>query len=151
MSTHLSQTPKPRARRIFTTAFCADVAMTAISYQVAAPVQAAETAVPNTQNEQSMEGMEHEDMDHSRMQSMDHERMKLEDQGAMPVMKMPADKKEQMDMDMGAMQGGKAPPDARDPDTYAEGLKSAPMHGMDMADDALFGRLLLDKFEFAHS
>ena len=42
---------------------------------------------------------------------------------------------------MGSMQGGKAPADARDPDAYAEGFEARPMRGMDMADDALFGRL----------
>lgn len=52
---------------------------------------------------------------------------------------------------MGRMQGGKAPADARDPDAYSDGLKSHPMPAMDMADDALFTRLLVDKLEYAHS
>lgn len=54
-------------------------------------------------------------------------------------------------MDMGSMQGGAAPPDARDADAYADGLISGPMPGMDMADDGLYGKLLLDKFEYADS
>ena len=52
---------------------------------------------------------------------------------------------------MSSMQGGNAPADARDPDAYAEGLQHGPMRGMDMADDALFGRLSIEKFEYAHS
>ncbi len=53
------------------------------------------------------------------------------------------------EMKVGPMQGGKPPPDARDPDAYAEGLAHGPMRGMDMADDARHAYLLLDKFEFA--
>ncbi len=54
-----------------------------------------------------------------------------------------------MDMDamMKSMQGGAAPADARDPDAYADGERHGPMPGMDMADDATFSRLLLDRFE----
>ena len=50
---------------------------------------------------------------------------------------------------MGPMQGGKAPPDARDPDAYADGLPAATMHGMDMADDRHHWRVLLNEFEYA--
>jgi copper resistance protein B len=53
-------------------------------------------------------------------------------------------------MSMGPMQGGKPPPDARDPNAYAEGTRSAGMKGMDMADDASFGRLLVNSLEWAH-
>ncbi len=55
------------------------------------------------------------------------------------------------DMQMENMQGGKPPPDARDPDVYAEGVARGPMHGMDMADDASHAYLLLDKFEYLRS
>ena len=106
--------------------------------------------------EDPMEGMDHNSMDHDAMPGMEKPGTKNDStkgmgHSDMPEMKMPADKKGAMDMDMGSMQGGKAPPDARDPNAYADGLKPKTMHGMDMADDALFGRLLLDKFEYAHS
>ena len=35
-------------------------------------------------------------------------------------------------MQMGPMQGGKPPPDARDPDAYSDGLRHGLMRGMDM-------------------
>ncbi len=58
-----------------------------------------------------------------------------------------------MDMDamMKSMQGGKAPPDARDPDAHADGLELGHMRGMDMADNAVHAQLLLDRFELFHS
>lgn len=52
-------------------------------------------------------------------------------------------------MRMGPMQGGSAPPDARDPDAYAEGTRHANLPGSAMHDDAHFGRVVLDKFEYA--
>ena len=54
-------------------------------------------------------------------------------------------------MRMGRMQGGKAPPDARDPDVYAEGTKRQPMHGMEMADDELFGSISVNELEYVDS
>ena len=53
------------------------------------------------------------------------------------------------DMQMGPMQGGSPPPDARDPDAYAEGTSFAHLPGNEMNDDMPFGRVLLDKFEYA--
>ena len=50
--------------------------------------------------------------------------------------------------DMGAMQGGPAPADARDPDAYAEGYEYTGMPGMEQSDRIVFGKLLLDEFEF---
>lgn len=59
---------------------------------------------------------------------------------------------ESMDgMKMGPMQGGLPPPDARDPNAYADGAQRTSMRGMEMADDALFGRLLVNEMEYAHS
>lgn len=59
-----------------------------------------------------------------------------------------------MDMDMDAMmksmQGGRAPPDARDPDAYANGLVNGPMPGMDMGDNATYVHMLLDRVEQFH-
>lgn len=45
------------------------------------------------------------------------------------------------------MQGGTAPPDARDPDAYADGLTLGHTPGMDMADNNPYGQLLLNHFE----
>ena len=99
---------------------------------------------------QDAEGKDHSQMDHSRM---DHENMQHDQRATPKAESMPEGQRSEsmQQMDMGSMQGGKAPPDARDPDAYAEGLKHGPMRGMDMADDALFGRLLIDKLEYAHS
>ena len=64
----------------------------------------------------------------------------------MPMGDMPG-----MEMDMGAMQGGSAPPNARDPDVYAEGVTRHSMPGMDMADDESFGRFLVNELEYTNS
>lgn len=56
---------------------------------------------------------------------------------------------EMQNMDMSAMQGGKAPPDARSPD-YSDGYRYTDMPGMTMSDHAKLGMLLLDQFEYAH-
>lgn len=52
-------------------------------------------------------------------------------------------------MRMGPMQGGEAPPDARDPDIYAEGSRHANLPGNAMADTTKFGRFLIDNLEVA--
>ncbi len=54
-------------------------------------------------------------------------------------------------MDMGKMQGGSPPPDARDPNAYADGLHSGPMPGMDMADNNAYGKLMIDQLEYARN
>ncbi|MDB5732793.1 MAG: Copper resistance protein CopB, partial [Variovorax sp.] len=100
-----------------------------------------------------MKGMDHNQMkgiDHGQMKGMDHSQMKGMDHGQMKGMS--ADSLEGHDMDsMKSMQGGAAPPDARDPDAYADGLTHGPMPGMDMADNAKFGQLLIDRAEFTQS
>ncbi len=54
----------------------------------------------------------------------------------------------QMAMDHGGMQGGSAPPGARDPDAYSDGLHHGDMQAMDdMHDNAVRTGLLLDKLE----
>lgn len=53
------------------------------------------------------------------------------------------------DMQMGPMQGGKAPADARSPD-YSDGIDYGPMDGMDMDDNAPQRMLLLDQLEAVH-
>lgn len=52
-------------------------------------------------------------------------------------------------MDMGSMQGGSAPPDARDPHAYAEGYDFGP-YPMRMADTHSFGALLVNNLETVH-
>lgn len=52
-------------------------------------------------------------------------------------------------MQMGPMQGGRPPRDARSPN-YSDGVGYGSMTGMDMADNARFGRLLIDQLEQFH-
>jgi copper resistance protein B len=101
-----------------------------------------------------MQGMDHGDMkgmDHGQMQGMDHGDMKGMDHGGMKGM----DHGQMQGMDMGSMmksmQGGSAPPDARDPDVYADGLALGHMPGMDMEDDVIRAQLLLDRLEVFRS
>lgn len=88
------------------------------------------------------------------MQGMDHGNMKMD--APMPGMSLGGPGARDMPMkgmsepEMGPMQGGRAPPDARDPDAHAEGLPRMSMPGMDMADDARFGRVLVNELEYAH-
>ena len=93
----------------------------------------------------SMPGMQHketqnasdakEGMDHNAMQGKDHESM--QGMGAMSG------------MTMGPMQGGRPPPNARNPD-YSDGIEYGPMKGMDMADNAPVGMLLIDQLEYTN-
>jgi len=50
-------------------------------------------------------------------------------------------------MDMGPMQGGSPPPDARDPDAYAEGTTKHTMPGLHLSDDENFGKIVFNKLE----
>jgi copper resistance protein B len=52
-------------------------------------------------------------------------------------------------MNMGAtsMQGGSAPPDARDPNAYSDGYNFGPIPRPHMADEHSFGSLLMERFE----
>jgi copper resistance protein B len=52
-------------------------------------------------------------------------------------------------MSMGPMQGGKPPPDARDPNAYNEGTRHANLGNHEMNDNAPFGKLLVDEAELA--
>ena len=52
-------------------------------------------------------------------------------------------------MQMGPMQGGDPPPDARDPNAYNEGTRHATFGNHEMNDNAPFGKVLLDKLEAA--
>lgn len=51
-------------------------------------------------------------------------------------------------MDMGPMQGGSPPPDARDADAHADGVGKGPLPGLDMADDDNFGQVLVNELEY---
>ncbi|MDQ2733973.1 MAG: copper resistance protein B [Pseudomonadota bacterium] len=88
-------------------------------------------------------------MDHSAMPGMSHAPMPE----AAEKQPMDMGTTERMDMDsmMKSMQGGPAPADARDPDTYADGLENGHMPGMDMADNANHVQVLLDRVEQFHS
>jgi copper resistance protein B len=50
-------------------------------------------------------------------------------------------------MDMGSMQGGRAPPHARDPHAYADGYEYTGMPGLEQTDLLAFGYVLADEFE----
>lgn len=95
------------------------------------------------------------EMDHSDMSGMSHETPPSPsmDRASMPGMDhntMPGMNPSDMSgMTMGPMQGGRAPANARSPD-YSDGLVHGPMTGMDMADNAALGMLLIDQLEAFH-
>ena len=68
---------------------------------------------------------------------------------AMPEMDHPTREGGMAGMSMGAMQGGAAPADARSAD-YSDGYGHSAMPGMDMADSAPLGMLLVDQLEAFH-
>jgi copper resistance protein B len=51
-------------------------------------------------------------------------------------------------MDTGSMQGGKAPPNARDPDAYADGYTYTGMPGIEQSDHIKVAKVLVDELEF---
>ena len=51
-------------------------------------------------------------------------------------------------MDMGSMQGGQAPPDARNSDDYADGYRNSTLPGYEMADKLSIPKILVDELEF---
>jgi copper resistance protein B len=53
--------------------------------------------------------------------------------------------------DMATMQGGSAPPDARDPHAYSGGYDFGPIPRPQLADEHNFGLLLIDRLEYAES
>ena len=93
-----------------------------------------------------MSGMDHASMpgmSPGAMQGMDHSATPPKGQGDMTGMgAMPG-------MTMGPMQGGSPPPNARSPD-YSDGVGYGSMKGMDMADNASLGMLLIDQLEAFH-
>lgn len=59
----------------------------------------------------------------------------------------PAWSQETPSMDHGSMQGGSAPPDARDPHAYANGQDFGPHRHLSHADQSSFASLLVDRLE----
>lgn len=121
---------------------------------------------PGSPPQASMPGMDHSQMPgmqgdaakgkspsrsqpQASMPGMDHSQMKGMPGDAAKGSPMPGNTQNgsMQDMDMARMQGGKPPPDARDPDAYANGLVHGSMRGMDMADNAAFGYLRFEKLE----
>lgn len=51
-------------------------------------------------------------------------------------------------MNMSSMQGGSAPPDARDANAYADGYEYTGMPGFEKTDQIAVSKVLLDEFEF---
>lgn len=54
-------------------------------------------------------------------------------------------------MRMGAMQGGKPPADARDPNAYADGYRNSTLPGFEKADQIRVGKVLIDELEFVRT
>ncbi|MWL92130.1 MULTISPECIES: copper resistance protein B [unclassified Cupriavidus] len=104
----------------------------------------------------SMQGMDHSQMQgmgQDSMQGMDHSQIQGMEQGSMQGM----DHSQMQGMDHGAMQmqGGSAPPDARDPDAYSDGAKLGvgqyaigPSRSLHMADEHIFTSVLVDRLEW---
>lgn len=89
-----------------------------------------------------------EGMDHSKMEGMDHSKIEDMDQSKMEGMNH--SQTEGMDMGSMNMQGGSAPPDARDPD-YSDGVSPGPMTGMQgMHGESSIGMVLVDRLEQFH-
>jgi copper resistance protein B len=89
-------------------------------------------------------------MDHSSMPGMGSGAMREMDHRGMDHGTAPATGQGTMaGMAMEPMQGGHSPPEARSPD-YSDGVGHGTMQGMDMADDAPLGMLLIDRWEAFH-
>ena len=73
------------------------------------------------------------------------------DMGPKPAANASADAKPKKGMDMGAMQGGRAPPGARDPNAYANGYEYGTMAGMEKADRLAVNKFLTDQLEYVRS
>ncbi|WP_296723013.1 copper resistance protein B [Variovorax sp.] len=87
-----------------------------------------------------MPGMKGGGSDMKDMPSMKGGGSDMKDMPSMSMSSMPG---------MGPMQGGSPPPDARDPDAYAEGMPKMAMPGMEMADDERYGQILVNELEYA--
>ncbi|MBY0509389.1 MAG: copper resistance protein B [Rhodospirillaceae bacterium] len=70
------------------------------------------------------------------------------DMSGKPTDAQPVSAKRSGSMDMGSMQGGRAPANARDPNAYADGYDYGAMPGMEQADRIMVTKLLIDQLEF---
>lgn len=85
---------------------------------------------------QEVEGQshQHEEVTGSQSQSDDHSSM------SMPGMDKP--------MDMGSMQGGRAPSDARNSDDYSDSYRNSTLPNYEMADKLSVPKILVEELEF---
>lgn len=121
---------------------------TVASAQASDPAkQSATGQISGMSQSESMEGMDHSQMDHSQMEHANGSQMPPSGsaQQAQPGKGMAGMDK---GMQMRSMQGGSPPPDARDSNAYAEGATFANLPGNEMNEEARFGRILLDNFEY---
>ena len=129
------------------------MAMPATSASAAAPASAA----PPSKDMQGMHGMDHGSMTMPATSASPAPAPapapasgSMQDMGNMPGMDHGAAKGSadagKAGISMGPMQGGNAPANARSPD-YSDGVGYGSMKGMDMADKAPLGRVLIDQLE----
>lgn len=114
-------------RRMVTTALAAMVVGLS-------PVSAQEP-VKKTGDTGAMPGMDHSQMDHSKMGHGTAPEEKKGVAGGTPA------------MDHGSMQGGSPPPDARDPHAYSGDYDFGPIPRPRMGDEDRFGSLMIDRLE----
>ncbi|MGB4858875.1 MAG: copper resistance protein B [Dokdonella sp.] len=98
-----------------------------------------------------MEGMDHGKMDHAAMGHDNHPADKAKsmdgmDHASMNHAAMATDDMAGMDHDMSDMQGGSAPPDARDPD-YSNGVPATPMHHSHVHGAGRLGSVVINNLE----
>lgn len=145
--------------------------------QMTMPVPAQAAPAPMSQQQPTMQGMNHSQMDHAMPRqadsnrptgeqpakdqpSMDHSGMSHSQMTMPPAAQAASGAKPQQamthaaggstgSMQMGPMQGGKAPADARDPNAYGEGTRHANFPGNEMMDDMPSGRVLIDSAELS--
>lgn len=89
---------------------------------------AAETVAPESKKMDDMQDMDHSKMDHGSKAAPTPTDGKMEEGHSM------------------SMQGGSAPPDARDPHAYSGGYDFGP-YTLEMADRHMFGSIMLDRLE----
>jgi copper resistance protein B len=111
----------------------------ALAVALAGPAAAQDAQSPRMDGMSNMPGMAPMNQETPAMQGGE---ASMKDMPGMPMDSM-------KDMKMGPMQGGSPPPNARDPDAYAEGVPGMTMRGMDMADDEPYGRVLVNELEYA--
>jgi copper resistance protein B len=91
-----------------------------------------------------MDGMDHKSMSDGDMSMDDMQSMDMDMSGGM-------DKQDMSGMSSMSMQGGAAPPDARDPHANSDGFDFGPIPRPRFADEYSVGSLLVDNLESVHS